>query len=73
MNEELNKMRKLVDKLNEASKYYYQYSSPIMTDYEPADNCSSDSCSPPSLRAGTQVPAKEKWHSLSRMSPYSLH
>lgn len=34
MNEELNKMRKLVDKLNEASKYYYQYSSPIMTDYE---------------------------------------
>lgn len=27
-------MRELVDKLNEASKYYYQYSTPIMTDYE---------------------------------------
>ncbi len=34
MKDELNRMRVLVDKLNEASKYYYQYSSPIMTDYE---------------------------------------
>lgn len=34
MNEDLTRMRWLVDKLNEASKYYYQYSTPIMTDYE---------------------------------------
>ncbi|MGM9877296.1 MAG: NAD-dependent DNA ligase LigA [Bacilli bacterium] len=34
MKEELNRMKELVNILNEASKYYYQYSSPIMTDYE---------------------------------------
>ena len=34
MEEQLTRMRELVDRLNEASKYYYQYSSPIMTDYE---------------------------------------
>lgn len=34
MNDEVKRMRELIDTLNEASKYYYQYSSPIMTDYE---------------------------------------
>ena len=30
----LDRMRELVDLLNNASVHYYQYSSPIMTDYE---------------------------------------
>ena len=34
MNEKLNRMRELVDLLNKASVHYYQYSTPIMTDYE---------------------------------------
>lgn len=34
MEDKLNRMRELVNKLNEASKYYYQYSSPLITDYE---------------------------------------
>lgn len=34
MEEKLKRMRELIDLLNEASVYYYQYSTPIMTDYE---------------------------------------
>ena len=34
MNEKLTRMRELVDLLNNASVHYYQYSTPIMTDYE---------------------------------------
>ena len=34
MNEKLNRMRELVDILNNASVHYYQYSTPIMTDFE---------------------------------------
>ena len=34
MEDKLKRMEELVELLNEASKYYYQYSSPIMTDYE---------------------------------------
>lgn len=34
MNDKLNRMKELVDLLNKASVHYYQYSSPIMTDYE---------------------------------------
>ena len=34
MNDKLNKMKELVDLLNKASVHYYQYSTPIMTDYE---------------------------------------
>lgn len=34
MNDKLNKMKELIDKLNEASKLYYQYSTSIMTDFE---------------------------------------
>lgn len=34
MNDKLNRMRELVDILNNASVHYYQYSTPIMTDFE---------------------------------------
>lgn len=34
MEEKLNRMKELVDLLNEASRQYYQFSNPIMTDYE---------------------------------------
>ena len=34
MEDKLKRMEELVELLNEASRYYYQYSSPIMTDYE---------------------------------------
>jgi len=34
MEDKLKRIQELVEKLNEASKYYYQYSSSIMTDYE---------------------------------------
>lgn len=34
MEEKLKRMRELIDLLNEASVHYYQYSTPIMTDYE---------------------------------------
>ena len=34
MEDKLKRMEELVELLNEASRYYYQYSSPIMADYE---------------------------------------
>ena len=34
MNEKLERMKELIEKLNLASKMYYQDSTPIMTDYE---------------------------------------
>ena len=34
MKNKLNRMKELVELLNKASKYYYQYSSPIISDYE---------------------------------------
>ena len=34
MEDKLKRMEELVDLLNEASIQYYQYSSPIMSDYE---------------------------------------
>ena len=34
MEDKLTRMKELIDKLNYASKMYYQNSSPIMTDYE---------------------------------------
>ena len=34
MQDKINRMNELVNTLNEASIHYYQYSSPIMTDYE---------------------------------------
>ena len=34
MEEKLRRMEELVDLLNEASRQYYQFSSPIMSDYE---------------------------------------
>ena len=34
MEEKTKRMRELIDLLNEASVHYYQYSTPIMTDYE---------------------------------------
>lgn len=34
MEDKLKRMQELVDKLNEASRHYYQYSAPLITDYE---------------------------------------